>query len=252
MSELERLSASLEDYLETIFHVVAEKKAARAKDIAKRLQVNNSSVTGALRVLSEKGYINYAPYDLITLTQKGNELARDVVRRHEALKDFFTKILQIDDGEAEDAACKMEHAISPNILDKLIHFVEFMDFCPRGGEGWLKAFEERNCDPMDGKACEACLASCSDGLSEKMDISQNFIPTLLPLASLEIGGKGILQHFEEQALFTRYFKDLQAEPGNLLTVEDINLENDTLGIKVKGYHLILRREDAEKIIVNPI
>lgn len=252
MSELERLSASLEDYLETIFHVVAEKKAARAKDIAKRLQVNNSSVTGALRVLSEKGYINYAPYDLITLTQKGNDLARDVVRRHEALKDFFTKVLQVDDAEAEDAACKMEHAISSNILDKLIHFVEFMDFCPRGGQDWLKAFEQNPDVSTDSTACEVCLATCPDGASGKKDFSRTTVKTPQPLARLEIGGKGILQHFEEQALFTRYFKEIQAEPGNLLIIEDINPENHTVNIKVKGYHLTLRREDAEKIIVNPI
>jgi DtxR family Mn-dependent transcriptional regulator len=46
MAESMTLSASLEDYLEAIFHIVAEKQAARVKDIAKRLSVNNSSVTG--------------------------------------------------------------------------------------------------------------------------------------------------------------------------------------------------------------
>lgn len=63
------------------FHIVAEKQAARGKDIAKRLKVNSSSVTGALRSLSEKGYINYAPYDLITLTENGQTIAREIVRK---------------------------------------------------------------------------------------------------------------------------------------------------------------------------
>ena len=84
----EALSSNMEDYLEAIFHISAEKKAARAKDIAERLNVNKSSVTGALRSLSEKGYVNYAPYDIITLTAEGQVLAKDVVRRHETLKDF--------------------------------------------------------------------------------------------------------------------------------------------------------------------
>ena len=65
------LSSNMEDYLEAIFHISSEKQAARAKDIADRLKVNKSSVTGALRSLSEKGYVNYAPYDIITLTGKG-------------------------------------------------------------------------------------------------------------------------------------------------------------------------------------
>ena len=126
MSTVDELSASMEDYLEAICHIVTAKQAARAKDIAKRLDVNNSSVTGALRTLSEKGYINYAPYDVITLTPKGHKHAEDVVRRHEALMDFFTKVLCVDKAEASDAACKMEHAVSRTILDRLIRFVEFI------------------------------------------------------------------------------------------------------------------------------
>ena len=65
------LSASLEDYLKAIFRIVAVKQAARAKDISARLSVSNSSVTGALRTLADRGLINYAPYDLITLTPLG-------------------------------------------------------------------------------------------------------------------------------------------------------------------------------------
>ena len=71
MEENNHLSASLEDYLETIFLIVQKKQAARAKDISIELKVKASSVTGALRQLSEKGLINYAPYDIITLTSKG-------------------------------------------------------------------------------------------------------------------------------------------------------------------------------------
>ena len=89
----EQLSDSLEDYMEAIFHIEVKKHAARAKDIAERLQVSNSSVTGALRLLSDKGLVNYAPYDIITLTPKGKEIAQNVVRRHKALLDFFVKIL---------------------------------------------------------------------------------------------------------------------------------------------------------------
>jgi DtxR family Mn-dependent transcriptional regulator len=104
MSRKEPLSSNMEDYLEAIFHISAEKQAARAKDIADRVQVNKSSVTGALRSLSEKGLVNYAPYDIITLTAKGKKLAAEIVRRHEALKEFFIKILLIDKDEAEEAS----------------------------------------------------------------------------------------------------------------------------------------------------
>jgi DtxR family Mn-dependent transcriptional regulator len=250
MSESEKLSASLEDYLETIFHVVAEKQAARAKDIAKRLNVNNSSVTGALRSLSEKGYINYAPYDLITLTAKGTELARDVVRRHEALQDFFTKILQIPPDEAEDAACKMEHAISPNILNRLIQFVEFVDICPRGGEDWIRGFG-RHCERSEVGGCESCLSNCVSELQEKKELIQDPAKALVPLSRMKPGDKAVLSILAGRASALRHLNEIEAGPGNVVEIEAADQESENLTIKIKGYHLILRIEDAEKIMVLP-
>src|SRR5210317_1179120 len=113
MDENNQLSASLEDYLETIYLIVQKKQAARAKDISIELKVKASSVTGALRQLSEKGLINYAPYDIITLTSKGEQVAQDVLKRHRALYSFFRNIIAIDEQEAEKGACKLEHEVSP-------------------------------------------------------------------------------------------------------------------------------------------
>lgn len=113
MKTKQKLTPSLEDYLEVIYHIIEEKQAARVKEIAKRLNVNNSSVTGALKSLSSKGFLNYSPYDVITLTEQGRAVAVYVIRRHEVLKQFFTDILCIDPETADDAACKMEHEVTP-------------------------------------------------------------------------------------------------------------------------------------------
>ena len=167
MRNSETLSSNMEDYLEAIFHISEEKQAARAKDIADRLQVNKSSVTGALRSLSEKGLVNYAPYDIITLTAKGKKLAAEIVRRHWALKEFFVKILLIDKEEAEEASCKVEHAVSKNIIDRLIRFVEFMEVCPRGGKEWLKGFR-RHCEKGDTeKLCGNYFSVCLEDLKKR-------------------------------------------------------------------------------------
>ena len=114
-----QLTASLEDYLEAIFQLITEKQVARARDIAKRLNVKQPSVTGALRTLSDKGLVDYEPYEVVTLTPEGMAVAREVVRRHEALKNFLTEILMIDEVEADEAACRMEHAIPTPILEFL-------------------------------------------------------------------------------------------------------------------------------------
>ena len=139
----QKLSASLEDYLEAIYNIAKDKGAAKAKDISVRLEVNSSSVTGALRALSKRGLVNYAPYDLISLTPEGNILAKDLVTRHESLYKFFISILAIDKPDAEDAACKIEHVIPRTVLNRLINFAAFCESCPQGKPIWVegKGFE---------------------------------------------------------------------------------------------------------------
>ncbi len=134
------LTASQEDYLAAIYHISEEKMAARAKDIAKYLDVRASSVTGALRTLGGLELVNYAPYDLITLTDKGRKAAKDIVRRHSALKQFFINVLGIDKKQAEDAACKMEHTIPKEIVERLVKYSEYVEQCPKGGINWDTGF----------------------------------------------------------------------------------------------------------------
>ena len=137
MAADEALSASQENYLEAIFHIVAEKRAAKPRDIARFLDVGNSSVTGALRALAEKGLIHYAPFEVITLTSRGKKVARDVVRRHRALHEFLSQVLGIADAEANEAACRMEHAISPEILERFTRLLEFLEKNPAGTIRWI-------------------------------------------------------------------------------------------------------------------
>jgi len=138
--ENEQLSASQEDYLEAVFHISREKQAARAKDISQRLKVRASSVTSALRSLASLGLVNYAPYDLITLTESGLTAAREIVRRHEALSDFLVTVLGVDLEEADQAACKMEHTVTKSIVDRLIKYADYIKHCPRGGITWDSGF----------------------------------------------------------------------------------------------------------------
>lgn len=157
-----RLSASLEDYLETIHHIVEEKQVARAKEIAARLKVSRSSVTEAFRSLSQKGLINYAPYEVITLTPAGTKAARDVIRRHRALKDFFLRVLAVDEELAEEGACRIEHTAPRPIIDRLSQLMNYLDECPRGGEDWLKNFN-RYC--QTGETPDKCR-QCQDNGNE--------------------------------------------------------------------------------------
>ncbi len=155
---MEKLSASLEDYLECIYMIARRKGAARPKDIAASLHVKAASVTGALKHLAEKELVNYAPYDVVTLTPKGKRMAHTITKKHNALLNFFTDVLDIPAEEAEDFACKMEHSIPDHVLERFIGFAEFVDRCPNRGAIWKKESKGYFCD-MRGTGqtlCDQC------------------------------------------------------------------------------------------------
>ncbi len=161
----ETISTSMEDYLETIFHLVREHTVARVKDIADRLKVSRSSVTGMLRSLRDHRLINYEPYSFVTLTPEGTEVAGRVVRRHEALRDFMVDVLSIDAAEADEAACHMEHGISKHIVDRFVEFAEFVETCPRAGAQWVQGFGYRCMKATQAPGdCERCVESCLDAI----------------------------------------------------------------------------------------
>ena len=122
----QKLSSSLEDYLEAIFNLSSEKKVARSKDIAEVLGVSRASVTGALRTLAARGLVNYKPYGFATLTKSGTDAAARVVNRHNVIKSFFVDVLGVDNAVAQEAACKAEHALGPVIVERLLNFIEFV------------------------------------------------------------------------------------------------------------------------------
>lgn len=120
-----KITASLEDYLEAIYEIIEEKHGVKAVEVANRLNVKRSSVTEALKNLAEKKLVNYGRYDVISLTSTGVKVAKKVVQKHKALYDFFTKILGLTPEEASINACKVEHVISEDVLQRLIAFIEF-------------------------------------------------------------------------------------------------------------------------------
>jgi len=132
-SKSDKLSASLEDYLEAILNLASESNFARSKDIAKLLGVSRSSVTGALRVLKKKGLANYKPYDYVTLTESGRIVAAEIANKHNILKSFFINVLGVESDIAQQAACKAEHSLGTGIIEKLLCFIDFVNQSSKNG-----------------------------------------------------------------------------------------------------------------------
>ncbi len=138
-----RLTGSLEDYLEAILLLVRQGQVARVRDIAKRLGVGMPSVTAALKTLTKRGLVNYGPYQVITLTDLGRQVAEGVRSRHQVLRRFLTEVLALDEPAAEANACRMEHAVDDQAMGRLSEFVEFVQRCRRSGNDWVASFHPR-------------------------------------------------------------------------------------------------------------
>jgi DtxR family Mn-dependent transcriptional regulator len=116
------LSKSIEDYLETIYHILQEKKFARSTDIALKLNVKQPSATEMVQKLAKENLVKYEKYRGITLTEKGRKLARDIDTRHKILVSFL-KLIGIDDLTAEQDACRIEHDVTPKTMQHLVEFI---------------------------------------------------------------------------------------------------------------------------------
>ncbi|MGQ9687355.1 MAG: metal-dependent transcriptional regulator [Desulfobaccales bacterium] len=240
------VTASTEDYLEAIYHLEQEHQVARVKDIASRLKLHKSTVSGALKTLAKHRLINYTPYGLITLTPEGTILAKDVVRRHEALRDFFVHILHIDGHIAEEAACQMEHGVPQVIVDRLLQLREFLEICPRSGSAWLQDFQHFCQDAVKRRQCQQCISQCLEGLEERQQQDQ---PTTALLQELKVGQKGIILSVDSTSEPGRRVTELGIKPGAVAEVEKVGPYGDPVEVRVRGYHIPLRREEAAAIRV---
>lgn len=119
-----KISASIEDYLETIYEHLESAHKIKAVDIAKKLNVSRASVTEALQKLAQKEYIIYEKKHPIELTEKGIEIAKNVIHKHRILCDFFVKILKIEKDEAEINACRIEHVITQTAFEKIAEMIK--------------------------------------------------------------------------------------------------------------------------------
>jgi DtxR family Mn-dependent transcriptional regulator len=159
-AESKRHTASMEDYLEAIAMLGEDDTPVRVSQISKALGVTMPSVSAALRKLSEDGLVTHERYGYVVLTMKGSEVAEDVFHRHETVRQFLREILGMDAEAAADDACKMEHSLSPDTVNRLALFMEFVSSCPRGEPEWLKAFSY--CLEHGERSPDWCAGRCSE------------------------------------------------------------------------------------------
>ena len=119
-----RTHESGEDYLETILRLYRKQGYVRSTDIANAMNYTKASISRAVKILKEDGYIYLDPNKMIFLTEKGTQKAVEIYERHEMLTQFLAEVLGIDAETAEHDACHMEHAISDSTFQGLKALLE--------------------------------------------------------------------------------------------------------------------------------
>ena|SRR3989338_5528159 len=112
-------SASREDYLRAVYHLMEENNEVRSIDLADYLNVTKPSVSEMLRELSKEGLIGYKPYSKIKLTRKGYNIAQKLTSKHRIIESFLKNMLKINEKSVHEEAHRLEHAFSDDSIGKL-------------------------------------------------------------------------------------------------------------------------------------
>lgn len=106
-----KIYESGENYLETIYLLQKNNSSVRAIDIANELNYSKPSVSRALGLLKDKGYISIEN-NIISLTKKGEDKACNLYQRHVHITNYLVETLGVNRQVAEEDACKIEHILS--------------------------------------------------------------------------------------------------------------------------------------------
>lgn len=119
------MKESSENYLETILILSEKLERVRSVDIANELGFAKPSISVAMKKLKARDCIDIDRRGSITLTKKGMEIAKNVYARHTLLTDVFLK-LGVNEEVAIADACKIEHFLSQETVDRIRDYAEKM------------------------------------------------------------------------------------------------------------------------------
>lgn len=116
------IHASGEDYLETILLLSRERKDVHSVEVARRMGVTKPTVTKAVRILIQDGFLTMEGMHL-RLTEQGERLAQDVYAKHTTIARFW-ELLGVPAEIADQDACRMEHIVSDEVFAVISDYVQ--------------------------------------------------------------------------------------------------------------------------------
>jgi DtxR family Mn-dependent transcriptional regulator len=218
------LSESLEDYLEAIFNLIKENGSARVTDIANYLEIAASSVNQGLKKLNQEGLISQEKYRPIKLTEAGLKAAEKIRCKHQILYLFLNKTLGVSEKNADHDACSIEHVLSEESFNKMVDYLIKNDY-----------IEEQNC-----------------AFKLKAEKEDKKMAAELMLDKIKVGSKAEVVKIQSKGRLKRKLMDMGLNRGASIEVKGKAPMGDPIEVKVRGYSLSLRRDEAAEILVKEV
>jgi DtxR family Mn-dependent transcriptional regulator len=208
-----------ENYLKAIYHLLLRMQNATTNDIAGALGTKAASVTDMLKKLSDKGLINYARYQGVTLTHDGERIALGIVRKHRLWECFLVEKLNFKWDEVHEMAEELEHISSAELINRLDEFMGCPPFDPHG-------------DPIP---------------NNKGQIKNMQLQSALHLTKHQSGTiAGVADH---SAAFLQYLEKTCLVIGETITVTDVSDYDLSVSLKTVNKEMNISREVAKNILI---
>ncbi|MFP5527944.1 metal-dependent transcriptional regulator [Peptococcus simiae] len=119
MTTNDEIYESGEDYLECILRLQNRQGEVKSIDVANAMNYSKPSISRAMKILQEKGFILMDKKKFIHLTDEGLQKAEEVYKRHLLLREALISLLGVSPETAEQDACRIEHIVSQETIDKI-------------------------------------------------------------------------------------------------------------------------------------
>lgn len=125
-------SESVEEYIDGIYRLQHEYESVSTGEIATYMFVSPGSATTMVKKMAELGLVHHVPYQGIRLTDYGMKVAKQLTRAHRVLKRYLVDELGLPWSDVHELACKLEHYIGEDIIDRMHEKMGRPMFCPQG------------------------------------------------------------------------------------------------------------------------
>ena len=228
----EPLSATVEEYLETIYNMGVENEVVIGARLAEKFGVAPPTVTEMLKRLVRDGYIEMDNKRAVTLTEAGNQAAEAVLRRHRLTERFLVDMLGMQWHQVHEEACRLEHFISGAVEARVIASLHNPTTCPHG-------------NPIPGQVAARTYLK-DRGAVRLSSIKAGEMATILCISEVVEDEEGLILYLHEKGLTPETTLTVQSEDD---ASGDSQNQAEAFQLQVDGRDVCISKAVAAKIWV---